>query len=234
MFEFKRKNKIKDIEAFSVLWFTEYYRPVVLGSYSSVHQVRNLFSRFGINWFIIGYCVIVLFIVMNELFVADPIWRHYLLIFLATQVIYDGWLNLEPFYISLADETENYSSERIFTRDTLTLEQRILKAQELGHTAMLKNLQGFAENLSPRDHIEWISEIQIQDKKTRRCWSVRMTKGKHNDYEDYFNGAQKASFFTEDMLVVFQEIHDRKMSLEQQQHIWNRLERMGVYVMPCY
>ncbi len=234
MFEFKRKNKIKDIEAFSVLWFTEYYRPVVLGSYSSVHQVRNLFSRFGINWFIIGYCVIVLFIVMNELFVADPIWRHYLLIFLATQVIYDGWLNIEPFYIAFDNETEHYSSELIFRRDTLTFEQRILKAQEHGHAEMLKLLQEIAEYLSPRDHLEWISEIQIQDKKTCRCWSVSVTKGNHKDYEDHFNGSQKASFNPMNGLAVFQEIHDRKMSLEQQQRIWNRLERMGVYVMPCY
>jgi hypothetical protein len=236
MFGFKRKYVQNSLEAFDIFFWTKIYLGAVFSNYLFMHSLRSILSPLGINGFILGYCFLSLFLLAQEIVIGDPVWRTQLLALLATQVIFDGLMNLEPFYFALDAETEHYTSNDILCQDHLTVEERSRQLRQQGKTKEAREIDRLTTMMSectiPMRNISWVTGVMIKEKQTGNCWRLRVYEAEN--YEVYPN--TKLSKHTPSsplLMAIFQEIRDRRLSLERRQQVWKRLQKRGVRIEPC-
>ena len=231
MFEFKRKYLENSLEPLAIFWSTRYYPSVIVSNYLNLHRLRNLLSPIGINGFILGYILIGLALVIQELLIGDPALRRFMLILPATHLLYDVLMNMEVLRLGVSSETEHYTSEIIYHADRLTFEQRIQQLEQQERWEELKLVKRIARNAHDIDRLQWIGGVRIREKGTRNCWLIRFTDG--DDYESQNMARSNKRYTYSCVLPIFQEVRDRRLSPQRRQQVLQRLERKGIHIQPC-
>jgi len=170
MFAFKRKYLEDSLEPLAIFWSTRYYPGVILGNYLNLHKLRNVLSPLGLNGFILGYVLIGLLLLLQEVLIGDPAARRLMVIALATHMLYDILLNLEVLRLGTRSETEHYTSKLIVHEDRLTFEQRIRQLEQQGRASEVKRVRHIAQNGHGLDRLQWIAGIRIREKGAGNSW----------------------------------------------------------------
>lgn len=230
MFALKQKYFHEDVTLFIAMSNSIFYMKVVFDNYRGLHQLRNVLSPIGVNGFIIGYIVIGLLCVLEEVLLGDVAARGVLLVLLATQVLYDMLFNFDVLRVAIRSETEHYLSEFVMYEDQLNFAQRMEQLTQQGRTKELKTVRRVARNFLPTEHLRWIGAVRIREKGAGQSWLVQLTDG--DDYEAHVVRQQR-KFFTH-LLAVFQEVRDRGLSPKRREQVLQRLERYyGIHIEPC-
>ncbi len=231
----KRKYRLDDPEARAVFAFTPYYFLILRSGYEDIHALRNIFSRLGINAYLVTYLVLAALLLADLLVTNHHVWQSLLLLLFVGNLLLDAWANLEPLHIVQRLESEHFQVELLVQTDNLTMAERIARLAAAGRHKEADRVSHAARLLSKHggdNHLQWTTGVLMREVATGRSWRVLWSAGE--DYDAFLTSQRSAGPVSPSFVLgVFQELRDRRLNSTQQARVWQRLLRRGCRILPA-